>query len=248
MGEPGNAPFVQAELAPGKRTRFLVDTGLVGLYSGSIGPIEGAIADGDGTGPRGRQCPNCVHLWCGLPPLASDERPTYRHFHRAIARLPRIARTLAERPRPAVLVRFAATFDFPGRKVYLRKSAHFGHHDLWNATGVHLRKRGGLIEIAAVNLGIPVCRRVLKSGDVLVEIDGQSAAKSSLLRCAFHALWRWPTDMRGPAQFGRDTVEHQPTTGREVVSEENSQLAGVAARRSGKPELRDFRGGKNLPN
>jgi hypothetical protein len=179
--EPGDNPFVQAEIAPGKQTRFVVDTGSVTtLNSGSIGPLAARSLLETG---RAREVGK-VRI---VSISGADYRPLLQTSDLAIGtftvRAPVFRESQGRWPNVLGLgfwSRFAATFDFPGRKVYLRKSARFGHHDRWNATGVHLLKRRGLIEIAAMNPGSPGVQAGLKSGDVLVEIDGQSTAKLSL--------------------------------------------------------------------
>jgi len=66
------------------------------------------------------------------------------------------------------------------RKVYLRKSAHFGRRDLWNASGIHLWKRSGAVEVAAVDPDSPASRAGLVKGDLLVELNELTAEKTSL--------------------------------------------------------------------
>jgi hypothetical protein len=178
---PGNHPVIQAELPPGKPTRFVVDTGSVTtLNSGSIGPLEVRFLVGMG---QAREVGRVRYVSIS----GADYRPLFQTCDLAIGTFTVRSPVFREsRGRwPIVLglgfwSRFAATFDFPGRKVYLRKSARFGHRDRWNATGVHLLKRGGLIEIVAVEPASPGLQAGLKSGDVLVEIDGRNAAKLSL--------------------------------------------------------------------
>ena len=46
--EPGDPPFVPAEIAPGERIRFMVDTGAIGLDSGNLGVFETGSMVGKG--------------------------------------------------------------------------------------------------------------------------------------------------------------------------------------------------------
>ena len=108
--------------------------------------------------------------------------------------------------------RFAATFDFPARKVYLRKSVNFAHPDRWNATGLHLWKRLDSIEVAAVDPDSPAARAGLKKGDVLVNLNGLKADKTGLFDLRSRSLQRGPVDVRDTAGLAGAAVEHQPST------------------------------------
>ena len=76
--------------------------------------------------------------------------------------------------------RFVVTFDFPGRKVYLRKSIGYGRRDRWNASGLHLWKRLDSIEVHSVDQDSPASQAGLKKGDVLIELDGLNPSNTSL--------------------------------------------------------------------
>ena len=76
--------------------------------------------------------------------------------------------------------RFAVTFDFPGRKLYIRKSAKFDRPDRWNSTGLHLWKKGDSIEVCAVDADSPAARAGLNKGDRFIELNGRNAGRIGL--------------------------------------------------------------------
>lgn len=73
-----------------------------------------------------------------------------------------------------------ATFDFPQRKVYLRKSGYFDRPDARNTAGLTLHRNRDAIELSAVDPEGPAAQAGLKKGDVLMELNGQNAAKAGL--------------------------------------------------------------------
>jgi hypothetical protein len=178
--EPGELPFVAAEITRGERTRFLVDTGESGLDSGTLGILEirSLVTEG-----QFREIGKALHESIS----GSKARPLFQGKALSIGGFavhsPIFSESYGSHPNRLGLrfwSHFAATFDFPERKVYLRKSANFGRLDRWNATGLHLWKRGDSIEVAAVDSDSPADRAGLKKGDVLVELNGLNAAKTGL--------------------------------------------------------------------
>jgi hypothetical protein len=144
--EPGGVPFVKAEIAPGEQVRFLVDTGSAGWFSGSLGISE-------------TQSPVSKRLFREVGKSFSNSisgltsRPLFQGRTLSLGGLDVQSPVFSEARglTPNILglgfwSRFEATFDFPARKLYLRKSANFGQPDRWNATDLHLGKAEGLIE------------------------------------------------------------------------------------------------------
>lgn len=180
LWEPGDFPFVEAELAPGERTRFVIDTGFIAFNSGSIGVAEARSLL---TAARAREVGN----FRTVSVTGTDYRRLLQadalRFRGFILPSPVFRESHALMPNTLGLgfwSRFTATFDFPRRRVYLSKSARFSQRDPWNATGLHLRKRGDLVEVAAVDSGSRALQAGLKEGDILVELDGRGTAKTSL--------------------------------------------------------------------
>jgi hypothetical protein len=178
--EPGDHPFVVGEIASGEPVRFLIDTGAIGFDSGSLGVLEirSLVRKGrfrelgktrqetiSGTSSRLLFQGGVLHLGEFAVPSPI--------FSESYGWPPNILGL-------GLWSRFAATFDFPGRKVYLRKSSHFGRPDRWNATGLHLWKRRESIEVRDVDPDSGAARAGLKKGDLLVDLNGLNADKSGL--------------------------------------------------------------------
>jgi hypothetical protein len=178
--EPGELPFVAAEITRGERTRFLVDTGESSLGSGGLGILETGSLVTEG---QFRVIGKALHESIS----GTTSRPLFQGKALSIGGFavhsPIFSESHGTNPNKLGLrfwSRFVATFDFPGRKVYLRKSANFGRPDRWNATGLHLWKRGDSIEVCAVDSDSPADRAGLKKGDMLVELNGLNAATTGL--------------------------------------------------------------------
>lgn len=170
--QPGDSPFVVADVGPGEHIQFLIDTGDLGLDSGSLGVSEAHSLVKTGqfreigktslesiSGTRSRLLIRGQGVNIGGFVVQS---PIFSESHG---------------PRPNVLglrfwSRFAATFDFPNRKLYLRKSADFSRPDRFNSTGLHLWKRGKSIEVYDVDPNSPAAHAGLKKGDLIVELNG----------------------------------------------------------------------------
>ncbi len=178
--EPGVRPSVVAEIVPGEQIRFTVDTGSSSLGSGSLGVFQvtslvksGQVREIGKTFGWSLTGSNSHRLFQGSALNIGGFAVHSPIFHESYGAMP-------NRLGLAFWPRFVVTFDFPERKVYLRESSYFDRPDRWNATGLHLWKRSDSIEVFAVDPDSPASRAGLKKGDVLVELDGLVASKTSL--------------------------------------------------------------------
>jgi hypothetical protein len=178
--EPGDVPYITGQIPPEVPFRFVVDTGMGGLDSGDLGVFKTRSLTRKGklkeigktlmetiSGTNSRLTFQGTELKVGTFAVQS---PIFSESHGVS---------------PDVLgrgfwSRFAVTFDFPKRKVYLRKSAGYGRPDRWNSTGLHLWKKTNLIEVHSVDPDSPASRAGLMKGDVLIELEGMMADKTSL--------------------------------------------------------------------
>jgi hypothetical protein len=177
--EPGGLPLVTGEVAPGASVRFVVDTGMGGLDSGTLGILEIQPL------VRARQFQEIgKSLEVTISGIISRGL-----FQGGVLRVGEFSIrspifTESRGPTPNVLgrgfwSRFAVTLDFPGRKLYLRKSDHYEGPDRWNSTGLHLWRRLDSIEVHSVDQGSPADRAGLKKGDVIIELGGLNAEVTS---------------------------------------------------------------------
>jgi hypothetical protein len=68
--------------------------------------------------------------------------------------------------------RFAVTFDFPNKTLYLRKGKKFDRADRWNDTGLHFINKRNKIVLSAVDRDSRGARAGLQPSDVILEISG----------------------------------------------------------------------------
>ena len=179
--EPGTVPFVGAEIAPGESIRFTVDTGASAEISGSLGIVEtGSLVR------KGRLCEIAKMQRVSLSGKKTRlllQGDALRIGEFAI-QSPIFSESYGPMPNKLGLgfwSRFVATFDFPKRTVYLRKTATFSRPDRLNATGLNLWNRRGSIEVQSVDRESAASQAGLKSGDVFVELDGLNADKTNLI-------------------------------------------------------------------
>ena len=78
------------------------------------------------------------------------------------------------------LSRYLVTFDFPNNKLYLKPSLAFDRQSLSDATGIGIILRKNQILIEQVTKNSPAAEVGIEAGDVLLEVDGSDARKSSL--------------------------------------------------------------------
>ena len=120
--DTGGHPSIWAEIVPGERSRFIIDTGSVGLDSGSIGVLESASVVRKG---RFREIGKAlVESMSGTNSRRLIKGGDIRIGDFAV-HSPIFMESFGLTPNKLGLrfwSRFAATFDFPERKVYLRKS------------------------------------------------------------------------------------------------------------------------------
>jgi hypothetical protein len=166
----------------GPPVRFLVDTG----YSGGEGDIEAGLFDT--LGRLGK-----------LDPVEDQLGTTPSHSHRCLfGRLDCLScgpfalrRALISSGKLSVLglgfwSRFHVTFDFPGACVYLRKGNGFARPQSINCSGLHIHRPGHATAVAAVDMESAAARAGIKSGDILIAINGLPAERTRLFTLRQH--------------------------------------------------------------
>jgi len=169
--EPGDLPFVTVGIGPGEPIRFMIDTGMRTFLSGNLRNLEIRSQVGKG---RFREL--------GKTKIVTISGSQYRFLFQAVnlhigeftVQSPIFSESDTRTPNILGMrfwSRFTATFDFPRRKLYLRKSAKFDRPDRWHESGLHLSRKQGSIEVSAVDPGSPAFRSGLQKGDVLVKLN-----------------------------------------------------------------------------
>lgn len=80
------------------------------------------------------------------------------------------------------LSRYIATFDFPGRAMYLKKGMFYDKSERIDASGVWISKRDGAYVVDDVSHGGPAENVGIKIGDVILSVDGRDAIGYSLFQ------------------------------------------------------------------
>jgi Aspartyl protease/PDZ domain len=205
--DPGDYPLITAEIAPRERIRFLVDTGSRSVHTGSLGIVETRSLVNEGVFREIGKTLKVSISGKTSHPLFQGRTLNLGDF---AVHSPIFGESRGSIPNVLGLrfwSRFGATFDFPGRRVYLRKSANFDRPDRWNATGLHLLRIGDSIEVAAVDTDSPAARAGLKKGDIIIELDGILASKARLF-ALFQALCK---DSELTCVVRRDTQQRRLT-------------------------------------
>ncbi|HEV3168680.1 MAG TPA: hypothetical protein VGZ22_32045 [Isosphaeraceae bacterium] len=176
--EPGKLPIVVAELSNMEKTPFVIDTGLTGSGSGALGALtlKAQVRTGDS-----RELGSDLAETAGGRYMAR----VYRGSHLALGGFAVEDPIFKETRMVNVLglgfwSRFTVTFDFPERRAYLRKGKGYDRADAWNATGLRLRSKRGMVTIDAVDEGSPGARAGVLPSDVLLELDGLRADKTGM--------------------------------------------------------------------
>lgn len=77
--------------------------------------------------------------------------------------------------------RFVVTFDFPGKRVYLRRGANYSDRDLcWNLSGIRIERREGSVVVSRVTVVSPGAAVGIRPGDTLLQIGDLHAETASL--------------------------------------------------------------------
>jgi hypothetical protein len=89
-----------------------------------------------------------------------------------------------------ILRQFNITFDFAANALYLEKNANFGQREIYDRGGLWLERGADGLEVVDVVAGGPAEAAGLKSGDVIVAINGKAIAALGLsaARGEFRAL------------------------------------------------------------
>ena len=80
----------------------------------------------------------------------------------------------------ALLSRFLVTFDFPNQKLYLKPGKTFGRPSWRDASGFAMMVKEDRVVIVDVDTGSAAADIGIEDGDILLEVDGRDARKSSL--------------------------------------------------------------------
>lgn len=80
------------------------------------------------------------------------------------------------------LSRYIVTFDFPGKKMYLKPGARFNEPSRDSLSGAQFRRPDGKTMVQSVDAGSASEAGGLKAGDVIEEIDARDAATLTMLQ------------------------------------------------------------------
>jgi PDZ domain/Aspartyl protease len=78
------------------------------------------------------------------------------------------------------LSRFVVTFDFPNGVMYLKKGKRFAEPDMWNISGLHVLRRQGQTVVHSVDKGSPAATRGIQANDKIAKVDGRPAQDVSM--------------------------------------------------------------------
>lgn len=205
--QPGELPGVMAGFADTERVRFAIDTGWTKDGSGTLGAFTASklLLDDE------------------LRDLGSASSETlggryssrvYRGRRLTLGGFSVEDPILKETPMVSVLglgfwSRFTVTFDFPGRKAYLRKGGRYARPDLWNSSGLRLRSKSGAVTVVSVEEDSPGARAGVLAGDLLLEVGGLRAEKATLfeLKSTLCKTGRLALDVRRGGQDHRFALD-----------------------------------------
>lgn len=174
----GGRPHVMLDGPLFEEQPFLIDTGSIGMQSGTIDSMTFTknVAHGKST---------------ELPSSLSIDARSTRSVKKAIFKNASIGghecrelimQESAEQRALSLrfLTRFNATFDFPMNMLYLEKSRYFDRPDRFDLSGLHFVRRNGQVVIEVVDDGSPAALGGIKARDILVSVNGDDASKARL--------------------------------------------------------------------
>jgi hypothetical protein len=175
-------PQMEASVSPGTNIRFLIDTGMMNYETGMIDRFTSSplIKDGRLT-TKGSIT--------GVDSLAAYEHMLLQGKRLSLGELSVELPVFSVSPTASslgltFLSRFVVTFDFPGRKLYLKKGEGYERLDdltrATNVSGLNLLRRDGTVVIDRVNPGSPASIAGFQAGEVLLTLGATRADETSL--------------------------------------------------------------------
>ena len=79
-----------------------------------------------------------------------------------------------------VLSRYVVTFDFPNRKLYLKKGKYAGNPDDQDMSGLHLWRVNGSVTVHSVDRDSPADGAGIQAGDVIITVGGKTSVGMDL--------------------------------------------------------------------
>src|SRR5262249_41365650 len=77
--------------------------------------------------------------------------------------------------------RYNVVFDFPRQTMYLQRSRWYAEDDLYNLSGFAWWRKGENTVVMEVKATSPAAKAGLKSGDIILKIDGKDASQTRFL-------------------------------------------------------------------
>jgi len=108
-----------------------------------------------------------------------------------------------------ILRQFNLTFDYPQRRLILTPSHYYGQKDVFNRSGMVLKRRGSQWSITGIYPGSPAADVGIQIGDVLTSINGKPA--SSFDRATLWALLKGPVGTKLQCRVRRAGTERHVT-------------------------------------
>jgi predicted metalloprotease with PDZ domain len=172
-------PIVYLDISGFGNNGFTVDTGNVGLSSGSIEDrLLSQLYETKEATSAG------ITLRMSFLKNSSSNREIARlreislgdFVHRGVM----FARAADNTLGTGYLSRFMITFDFQGRKMYLKPSARFAEPSRHDLSGAHLLRIQGQTRVHSVDAGSAAERAGIKAGDSIITFDKSPVALMSM--------------------------------------------------------------------
>ena len=175
--DPQHVPRIVANVSGANGEQFILDTGKVGYGSGALRPelFDALAANGNLQLSKG----SFDESLAGKS-VQRNGRMAGLTLNEFVLRDLVFARQRENLLGLRYLLRFVATFDFPNRIVYLKKSQHYHEADAQDRSGLHIIQRGESRLVETVDPGSAADLVGILAGDEILRVSEREGAQMTL--------------------------------------------------------------------